>query len=348
MKSLRYVVGLAVVGAGLTVVPAVQQAAAGDVPAPAVREPSLVQKVREGAHGSVEVSASRATGKASVASRRGRDGDLYPSSRRPADGQGRRVPAAVRAGVRRAVRASWSATRIKKDRTARHVSYTQRYHGVPVFGAAIRMHIDKHGDLTSVERRARARSRNVDDDPDGRRSPGRGRAPWRWCAPSRRAPATANRSHARSQGRLGQARGLPPRPDPGRRQGPHRAGLPGRGEQPEEHPRRPLHLRQRRQGRQPLLPDRQRARPGPLRGQGAAQRHTSSIKKVWEEGDTFPGHGGQALNADQQNMVDCRPARRTGSSATRSAVTPGTAPAPRWSRSTTTRASSAPTPTGTA
>ncbi len=65
MKSLRYVVGLAVVGAGLTVVPAVQQAAAGDVPAPAVREPSLVQKVREGAHGSVEVSSSRATGKAS-------------------------------------------------------------------------------------------------------------------------------------------------------------------------------------------------------------------------------------------------------------------------------------------
>ena len=72
MKSLRYVVGLAVVGAGLTVVPAVQQAAAGDVPAPAVREPSLVQKVREGAHGSVEVSSSRATGKVGfVHARRG-------------------------------------------------------------------------------------------------------------------------------------------------------------------------------------------------------------------------------------------------------------------------------------
>ena len=86
MKSLRYVVGLAVVGAGLTVVPAVQQAAAGDVPAPAVREPSLVQKVREGAHGSVKVSSSRATGKASALSA-GRNGDLFPSNRCQAEGK---------------------------------------------------------------------------------------------------------------------------------------------------------------------------------------------------------------------------------------------------------------------
>ena len=51
MKQLRYVVSLAFVGAALTVVPAVQQAAAGDTPASAsgaVREPSWVNKVREG------------------------------------------------------------------------------------------------------------------------------------------------------------------------------------------------------------------------------------------------------------------------------------------------------------
>ena len=83
MKQLRYVVSLAFVGAALTIVPAVQQAAAGDTPAPAaaVREPSLVQKVREGARGSVKVSTSKATGKASSL-RAGANGDLYPRATR--------------------------------------------------------------------------------------------------------------------------------------------------------------------------------------------------------------------------------------------------------------------------
>jgi hypothetical protein len=83
VKFIRYAVSLAVVGAALTVVPAVvQQTAAGGPPA--VGEPSLVQKVREGARGSVKVSTSRATGKASSL-RAGLNGDLFPAnSARPA------------------------------------------------------------------------------------------------------------------------------------------------------------------------------------------------------------------------------------------------------------------------
>ncbi len=151
MKQLRYVVSLAFVGAALTIVPAVQQAAAGDAPAPApvVREPSLVQKVREGARGSVKVSTSKATGKASLV-RAGANGDLYPSSdahpRAKAEAFLKQYSRAFGAPSRQLVRAG--AT--KDGLGYKHFTYTQRYRGIPVYGSMLKVHVDKRGNLTSV------------------------------------------------------------------------------------------------------------------------------------------------------------------------------------------------------
>ncbi len=149
MKQLRYVVSLAVIGAALTIVPAVQQAAVGDSPPAAAREPALVQKIRDGARGSVKASASRATGKASFV-RAGRNGDLFPASKAgpkaKADAFLRAYAPAFGAPYGQLVRSD-----VYQDNLgATTVTYHQRYQGISVFGATLRVHVDAQGDLTAV------------------------------------------------------------------------------------------------------------------------------------------------------------------------------------------------------
>ena len=83
---------------------------------------------------------------------------------------------------------------------------------------------------------------------------------------------------------------------------------------------------QHRQGRQPLLDDRQRARPR------LYEQSYTPANQVWQEGDPFPGH---AQPGPAEHVTSA--ARPTGSSRTPSAATPTTAPARRCGRSTTTR-----------
>ena len=149
MKSIRYVVSLAFVGAALTVVPAVvQQSAAENAPAPATRDHSLVERISEGARGSVKVSTSRATGKACML-RAGRHGDLFPGNRakplQKAEAFLRQYARAFGAPRGQLVRAG-----VTRDRLGTTVSYTQRYRGVPVFGASLKVHVDKSRNLTAV------------------------------------------------------------------------------------------------------------------------------------------------------------------------------------------------------
>ena len=68
-----------------------------------------------------------------------------PSRRRKADAFLRQYARAFGAPYAQLVRDG-----ISKDRHGSTVSYTQRYRGIPVFGTAIRVHIDEDGDLTSV------------------------------------------------------------------------------------------------------------------------------------------------------------------------------------------------------
>ncbi len=150
MKSTRYVVGLALIGAALTVVPAVQQAAAGDAPAPSTKgEPTLVQRIQEGARGSVRFSISRATGKTSMA-RAGRNGDLFPASHarpeRKAEAFLATYSRAFGAPRGQLVRADIATDRIGSTT----LTYTQRYRGVPVFGAMLKVHVDKARHITAV------------------------------------------------------------------------------------------------------------------------------------------------------------------------------------------------------
>ena len=189
----------------------------------------------------------------------------------------------------------------RRTATARPSATPSATSGVPVFGAMLRASIDKDGDLTSVERRRSSR-RDLSDHHAARvgaRQAAR-RARWRWCAPSRPAPRDGKKVDTRglkaaSTKLVVYRHGL----HPGRRRGQHRARLPGRGDQPEEHPRHRLHLRQRRQGRQPLLADRRRARPRRSTRPAAAATATPSSRRSGRRATRSRG----SLNVDQQNMV---------------------------------------------
>ena len=148
MKLLKQGLGLVLLSAGLSAVPALQTAAAG-APAP---DSSLVQQMRSEADGQVRVSTERATGKVSfVRAERGQD--LMPSTdaRAKADAVGKatayldKYAAAFGASGDQLVQ-----DQVSHDALGTLITYTQEVDGVPVFGGALRAHLDKQGDLTAV------------------------------------------------------------------------------------------------------------------------------------------------------------------------------------------------------
>ena len=147
MKLLGQTLCLVLLGAGLTAVPGLSAATAVDE-GPSAGDKSLIQKMRDNAQGSVSIAPELATKSAGFV-RTGRNGDLLPGNdaapAAKADAFLDQYAPVFGANAGQLVRES-----VRKDTYGSTVSYTQEYNGVPVYGAVLRAHLDKNGDLTSV------------------------------------------------------------------------------------------------------------------------------------------------------------------------------------------------------
>jgi Zn-dependent metalloprotease len=145
VKFLRQGICLLVLGGGLAAVPGLTATAA---PSPSADHTSLVQKLKDDADGSVRISTDKATGKVSFV-RAGLNGDLFPgssaSAAKKADAYLTKYAAAFGAS-----RAQLQQSELSQHSGGTTISYEQKYHGIPVFGALLRVHLDDEGDLTAV------------------------------------------------------------------------------------------------------------------------------------------------------------------------------------------------------
>ncbi len=152
MRSIRQATCLVLVGATSIVVPGVLSttSAAQAPPVSAASDRSLVQQLRDDARGSVSVSREPATKSVGFVTA-GRNGDLMP-------GNDARVAGSKADAFLDEYGAMFGATpgTLVRDSVAADglggstVTYVQEYKGVSVFGAMLRAHLDKQGDLTSV------------------------------------------------------------------------------------------------------------------------------------------------------------------------------------------------------
>ncbi|MDN4161696.1 M4 family metallopeptidase [Nocardioides abyssi] len=142
--------GLVLLGAGLAAVPS-QLATAAEQTAPLAGE-SLVQRLKGEAQGAVRLATEPATGKVGFA-RAARNGDLLPTVQ-ATSARGAAAKAAAYLD-RYAVAFGAPAGQLQEAGVAADplgwtVTYTQRYEGLPVFGAQLKATVDKDGDLTAV------------------------------------------------------------------------------------------------------------------------------------------------------------------------------------------------------
>ncbi|WP_134741562.1 M4 family metallopeptidase [Nocardioides sp. 503] len=149
MKFLKTGLSLVLLGSGLAAVPGVQAMAAPSAPA---KGDSLVQQMRDEATGKVSVTKDRATGKVGFVRASG-TGDLLPG----VDAGSAKGAAAKARTYLDDYAAAFGATAdqltqsgVSADPYGWTVDYDQTYRGVPVFGAKVRAHVDKQGDLTAV------------------------------------------------------------------------------------------------------------------------------------------------------------------------------------------------------
>ncbi len=147
MRPLSLILSLALAGATLAAVPAVQSTAAGQ-PAPA--KPSITDRMKGEAEGAVRISTQRATGEIGMVRT---TGDLMPDR----DGASRadavdKATAYLRtyAGAFGARAQELRQVGVTGDRYGRTVTFEQRYQGLPVFGSRLLANLDKAGALTSV------------------------------------------------------------------------------------------------------------------------------------------------------------------------------------------------------
>ncbi|MEO6349369.1 MAG: M4 family metallopeptidase, partial [Candidatus Limnocylindrales bacterium] len=114
-------------------------------------DPSLVKKLKDGAHGSVTISIDQATKFASFIVS-GRNGDLLPGSRaKPLD----KAKGFLKqyGGILGVADADFDLvqTGASTDQLgATHFTYAQKYRGLPVYGGIVKAHVDADGDLTAV------------------------------------------------------------------------------------------------------------------------------------------------------------------------------------------------------
>lgn len=148
MSFLKQGLGLALLTAGLTAVPTIHTATAAPAAAPG---DSVVQRIRAEAQGKVRVSTERATDRVGFV--RARGGDLLPSERATSTS----TAAAKATAYLDEYAAAFGALPSQLERTDARanghgwtVEFAQAYRGVPVFGGTLIAHLDRAGDLTSV------------------------------------------------------------------------------------------------------------------------------------------------------------------------------------------------------
>ena len=165
MKISKQGVCLALVGAGLAAVPAVQ--ASATAPGASAPGKSLVQQMRDEAQGAIALSEQKATGQVGFVRAAGQ-GDLLPSVAGDS-----RAAAAEKAAAYLDKYAPAFGARTGELRGAGvmaspygwTVSFLQVHRGVPVFGSQLKVTIDRAGDLTAVSGYA-APALDVDVAPD--------------------------------------------------------------------------------------------------------------------------------------------------------------------------------------
>src|SRR5688572_20392471 len=124
---------------------------AGAADGPKQLDPSLVKKMKDGARGSVTVSTDPATGFASFI-KSGRNGDLLPQERAQPQGKAKGFLKEF-GGVLGVADADSDLEQIGSSTDAlgmTHVTYEQRYDGLPVYGGILKAHVDAAGNLTAV------------------------------------------------------------------------------------------------------------------------------------------------------------------------------------------------------
>lgn len=151
MSFLKQGLGLALLTAGLTAVPTIQATASGPAAPAAAPDGSLVQRLKAEAQGRVQVSTERATDRVGFV--RARSGDLLPS----VDATSTATAAAKATAYLDEYAAAFGAQPAELTRSDARadaygwtVEFTQAHRGVPVFGGTLVAHLDKGGDLTSV------------------------------------------------------------------------------------------------------------------------------------------------------------------------------------------------------
>ena len=111
---------------------------------------SLVAKLKDNARGSVTISQRAGTGAAGFV-RAGQNGDLMPADKAAPKGKAlgfwRNYGAIMGVGDESSLVETSSTTDVYGTT---HITYQQSYKGVPVFGAILKAHIDKDGNLTGV------------------------------------------------------------------------------------------------------------------------------------------------------------------------------------------------------
>jgi Zn-dependent metalloprotease len=144
VKFLRQGICLLVLGGGLAAVPGLTATASPT----ASDGKSLVQKMKDEADGSVTFSKEKSTGKVGFV-RVSKGGDLLEDQDAKATDKARAYldKYAAAFGARPG---ELRESGVTKDKLGSTVTYTQSYKGVPVFGSMLRAHVDKQGDLTSV------------------------------------------------------------------------------------------------------------------------------------------------------------------------------------------------------
>jgi Zn-dependent metalloprotease len=149
VRPIRLVLSLALAGAALSAVPALQSTAVGQ-PATASSPDTTIGRMKAEADGAVRLTRQRATGAVGMVRT---SGDLMPD--RTADSRasaGRKAATYLRtyAAAFGAAADQLRRSGVKADRYGWTVSFTQHYRGVPVFGARLMANLDRDGRLTSV------------------------------------------------------------------------------------------------------------------------------------------------------------------------------------------------------
>jgi Zn-dependent metalloprotease len=154
VKFLRTGLAVAMVGVALSATPAAPSlAAAPTTPKAAADDPSLLSQMRQEADGTLRSSTERATGKLGFVGVRGADDDLLPGvagrtvaqAVSKADGYLADYAKAFGADSKQLVRND-----VSTDGYGRTITYVQRYQGINVYGAELRAHVARSGELTSV------------------------------------------------------------------------------------------------------------------------------------------------------------------------------------------------------